>query len=432
MGFKDNFLWGTSTSATQIEGAYLQDGKSLSVWDALSYDGRIKNNETTCVACDHYNRYKEDIALMRKIGVNSYRFSINWARVVVDAKGTINEKGLAFYNDLVDELLKADIQPMVTLYHWDLPMWMHDRGGWKNPEVVDYFLYYVDVVVKALSDRVKYWITFNEPQCFVEYGYGWGVHAPFEKNPRAEVDKISRNVMLAHGRAVSLMREAAKQPLQISFSPANYTTCPKDESLEELERAKKITFDGTNVDSVSYWSDPIVLGKRAMGQEFLSDEDLKVIAQPLDFYSYNIYHAIQDKENPRFYVGMPKTANVGWPITPECLYWAAKYYAERYQLPIIVTENGMANIDYVMSDGCVHDPQRSDFIKTYLQALKKASDEVDVVGYYYWSFIDNFEWAQGYDARFGLVYVDYSTQKRTIKDSAYVYRDIIQSNGENI
>ncbi len=431
MGFKKGFFWGTATAASQIEGAYLQDGKSLSIWDGLPFDGRVKNNENANVACDHYNRYREDIELMKEIGVNSYRFSINWARIISDSQGTINQKGLEFYENLVDGLLKADIEPMITLYHWDLPMWAHNRGGWKNPEIIECFLHYVQVVVSALSDRVRYWITFNEPQCFVEYGYGWGAHAPFEKNSRTEVDKIARNVMLAHGKAVSLMRKIGKQPLKITFSPANYTTCPRYDSKEEIERAKEKTFNDLNVDSVAYWSDPIVLGKRSIGQDFLSDEDLKIICQPLDFYSYNIYHSTRDNENERFFVGMPKTA-LGWPITPECLYWSAKYYYERYHLPIMVSENGMANIDFVMSDGHVHDPQRIDFIKTYLQALKKAREEVEIIGYQYWTLMDNFEWAQGYDARFGLIYVDYRTGKRTLKDSAYYYRDVIKSNGENL
>lgn len=431
MSFRKDFLWGTATAASQIEGGVLQDGKSPSIWDTLPYDGRIKNDEKGDVACDHYNRYKEDISLMKEIGVNSYRFSINWSRIIKDAKGTVNEKGLTFYSNLVDELLIAGIEPLVTLYHWDLPMWAHERGGWKNSEVIAQFLYYVEVVVKALSDRVKYWITFNEPQCFVEYGYGWGAHAPFEKNARSEVDKISRNVMLAHGQAVRLMREVGKQTLKISFAPANYTTCPRDETQEEIKRAKEATFNDSNVDSVAYWSDPIVLGKRSIGQNFLSDDDLKMICQPLDFYAYNIYHSTRDNENERFFTGMPKT-QLGWPITPECLYWSAKYYSERYKLPIMITENGMANIDFVMSDGKVHDPQRIEFIKSYLQALKKATDEVEILGYQYWTLIDNFEWAQGYDARFGLIYVDYRTQRRTLKDSAYFYRDIIQSNGDNL
>ena len=431
MAFQKDFLWGVSGAAAQQDGAYLQDGKGLDIWNPPFTDGRIRNNGENTVACDHYHRWKEDLKLLKEIGVNTYRFSISLARIYPTDEYTVNEEGVKFYKELVAELKKLNIEPLVTLYHWDMPLWLFKRGGWKTSLAVEWFERYVKTIVDALSDTVKYWITFNEPQCFIAMGYGTGEHSPFEKVEKSELHNISRNVMLAHGKAVKTIRSNAKITPKISFAPT-YGELKMPNTPDEEQCAYEYSFDIKNGEAfnAAWWSDPIILGKAPIGCDWLSDEDLKEICQPLDFYAYNIY-------NSRYYgkkefSGAPRTA-MGWTITPECIYWSAKFLYKRYGLPIMISENGMANIDFVYEDGKVHDPQRSEYLRTYLKQLKKANDEgVPVIGYSMWSFLDNFEWAEGYYPRFGLVYVDYATQKRIVKDSAYYYREIIENNGENL
>ena len=429
MAFSKDFLWCVGGAAAQQDGGYLDDGKGLNIWDALS-DGHIANGDTCHVACDHYHRWKEDLQLLKEIGVNSYRFSISGARIYPTDEFNVNEQSVKFYIDLVNELKRLGIEPICTLYHWDMPLWVHRRGGWKNSASVEWFERYTKTVVDALSDKVRYWITFNEPQCFVNLGYKTGAHAPFEQNCESEIKNISRNVMLAHGRAAKVIRERAKTTPKIGFAPTpGGMVIPS--SLRSEEQAYNDSFDVSGgAWSATWWSDPIVLGKKWTGCDWLSEEDLKVIHQPLDYYSYNIYNADNPQELES--VGAPRTA-MGWAITPECMYWSAKFFYKRYGLPILITENGMANIDFVHDDDKVHDPQRCEYLRRYIRNLKRANDEgIPVIGYSCWSFLDNFEWAEGYGKRFGLVYVDYVTQKRTLKDSAFIYRDIIKSNGNNL
>lgn len=436
MVFPTDFLWGGATAAHQIEGAAFEDGKTAGIWDALC-EGHVAHGENGNVACDHYHRYKEDVAVMKEMGLKAYRLSISWPRVIPEP-GVVNEKGLQFYIDLVDELVRAGIEPIVTLFHWNLPMWMYNKGGWENPEIADYFADYVKVIVNTLSGKVCWWITLNEPQCFVGVGYHSGGHAPFRKET-VQIPFVVRNVMLAHGRAVQVIREFAKLEPKIGFAPTGPVHTPLSNSEEDIEKAQKASFDEFGgIRSNSWWADPIVLGivpeplKKAISQE-----DIKTICQPLDFYAYNVYHSENHAEkpgevNPLVRPGMPRTA-LNWPITPEVMYWASKFHYERYHLPILVSENGMANVDFVMLDGKVHDPQRIDYIHRHLKCLKQAiADGVPVLGYLYWSVMDNFEWAVGYDARFGLIYVDYQTQERFWKDSAYDYREIIRTNGVNL
>ena len=429
MAFSKNFIWCAGGAAAQQDGGYLDGGKGLNIWDALSA-GHVKNNETCHIACDHFHRWKDDLKLLKEIGVNTYRFSVSLARLFPSDEFTVNEEGVRFYRDLVDELTKLGIEPMCTLYHWDMPLWLHNKGGWKNGLAVEWFERYTRVVVEAISDKVKYWITFNEPQCFVGLGYGTGEHAPFEKVGDGQLKLISRNVMLAHGRAVKVIRERAKRVPEVSFAPTAGLTIPTESKSEQeaYERTFDINYGG--VFSPAWWSDPIVLGKAPEGCDWLSKDDLKEICQPLDFYAFNIYNAGNSREFSLEYAGIPRT-DMGWTITPECMYYAAKFFYKRYGLPVMVTENGMANIDFVYEDGKVHDPQRSEYLKKHIKQLERASDEgVPVIGYSCWSFLDNFEWAEGYSKRFGLVYVDYRTQKRILKDSAFTYREIIRANGE--
>lgn len=450
MTFSKDFLWGAASAAHQVEGAYLEDGKGLGIWDYFANEeaGHIAHNETGNIACDHYRRYKEDIAMMKEIGLKSYRFSISWPRILPDGTGKINEKGIQFYSDLADELLAAGIEPLVTLYHWNLPYALYKQGGWKNPLMPEWFEAYVKVVVEALSDRVKYWLTINEPQMFIGLSCKVGQQAPFEFASDEELITMTKHVLLAHGKAVSVIRKYGKQPAQIGLAPTGNVFRPKNESQEAVEEAKRKSF---TVDKDNYvfgnvwWADPIFLGKFAdsavavfgpMLPEF-SKEEWELISQPLDFYGFNAYqctitYPVTADYDEYGYQGGPVTP-VGWNLVPDTLYWSCRFLYERYGKPMLITENGMTGMDWVQLDGKVHDTNRIDFMHRYLLWLKKAVQEgIPVIGYQYWSIMDNFEWALGYDMRFGLIYVDYRTQERTIKDSGYWYRDMIATNGENL
>lgn len=436
MGFSKDFLWGAATAAYQVEGACSDDGKGPGIWDVLS-EGHIVHGDNGNVSADHYHRYKEDIVLMKEIGLKSYRFSISWPRVI-PKEGTVNEKGLAFYSDLVDELLAAGIEPIVTLFHWNLPMWVHEKGGWIWDGISDVFADYTKIVVDALSNRVQYWMTINEPQCFVGAGYLGGMHAPFMQ-AIDKVPELTRNAFRAHGKAVSAIRANAKKAPLIGFAPTGSYFTPDDESHEAIEAARRQTYEETMPFGCAWWMDPVLLGTIPLGlKDILTEEDMKIIYQPLDFCGFNLYNSNNYNDprdggkNPKIYSGMPRTA-MGWPITPEALYWIPRFHYERYHLPILITENGMANIDFVMSDGKVHDPQRIDYMRRYIKEVKRAIDDgTPIIGYQYWSLMDNLEWVDGYDKRFGLIYVDYQTLERTLKDSARFYAEIIRTNGENL
>lgn len=430
MAFKKDFIWSVCGAAAQQDGGYLEGGKGLNIWDALT-DGHVKDNENCHIACDHYHTWKEDLQLLKELGVNSYRFSISLARIYPKDEYTVNEEGVKFYKDLVSELRKLNIEPLCTLYHWDMPLWLHHKGGFKSEIAVEWFERYTKTMVEALSDKVKYWLTFNEPQIFIGHGYKIGEHAPFERVSEKEIQNMSRNVMFAHGRAVKVIRKYAKVKPQIGFASTCDILLPVD---GDEEKAYNASFDiaRNGVYNPAWWCDPMLSGKAPKGCDWLTEEDLKQIYQPLDFCAYNIYRADIAEGFDYRYKGMPLTA-IGWTVTPDCMYYSAKYMYKRYGLPIMITENGTANMDFVYTDGKVHDPQRSEYLRTHLRQLKRANDEgVPVIGYACWSFTDNFEWAEGYLMRFGLVYVDYKTQKRTLKDSAYKYREIIKSNGENL
>ena len=450
MSFREGFLWGASSASYQIEGAWKEDGKGANIWDILSKkSGIMAHGENGDVASDHYHRMKEDVALMKEIGLNSYRFSISWSRVLPEGTGRVSEQGLQFYSDLVDELLEAGITPLITLYHWDLPYALYEKGGWKNPEIENWFAEYTEVVVKRLSDRVKYWITINEPQMFVGLGYFVGAHAPFEKNDPETLIEISANVLRAHGKVVKTIRENAVLPPLIGLAPTGDVYLPMGAGEKEIEAARKKSFSfdkyGFTMQN-AWWADPIFLGRfpeeayqyYPEAMQKITDTDLELIHQPLDFYGFNVYKGTTSYNVPADaydeygYQGNPKTCT-GWDVTPEVLYWSPKFLHERYGKPILITENGMAGMDWVSLDGRVHDMQRQDFMHRYLLQLKKAAEEgIPVLGYMHWSIMDNLEWNRGYDMRFGLIYIDYRTLKRTIKDSAYWYRDVIATNGAKL
>jgi len=454
MGFKNGFVWGTATAAYQVEGAAYEDGKGLNVWDIFcKEEGHIFEGHTGDVACDEYHRYKEDVMLMKQMGIQAYRFSVSWARVMPDGTGAVNEKGLAYYDRLVDELLANGIEPYMTLYHWDLPYELHRRGGWMNPDAPEWFYQYAKVIGARFSDRVTHFFTINEPQCIVGLGYQTGIHAPGLKVGPYDYFRIWHNVLRAHGRAVQALRETAVQPVKIGMAPCGAMCYPASDSPEDIEAARKRMFSvpGNTLDDctwdVAFWCDPVFFGKypddimEKFGKyipEF-TEEDRRLITQPLDFYGQNLYNGMMIRDdgngNPERvtrYPGFPKTA-IQWPVTPESLYWAPKFLYERYKLPVLITENGMSAHDVVSLDGKVHDSNRIDFIHRYLRELRRAADDgVDIDGYFIWSVLDNFEWYRGYSERFGLVYVDYLTQKRIIKDSGWDYKEIIQSNGEHL
>lgn len=454
MAFPKNFLWGAATAAYQIEGAWNEDGKGLSVWDIFcTKDGAINEGHNGETACDHYHRYKEDIAIMSKMGLKAYRFSVSWPRIIPNGIGEINQKGIDFYNKLIDELVKKDIEPVMTMYHWDLPAELHYKGGWLNPEITDWFAEYARVIAENFSDRVKKIITINEPYCIIGNGYVGGEHAPGMKLSPMEYIKASHNLNMAHGKAVKAIRRYGSKDVQIGISPNFLNLYPYDENKQldvNMTRERMFSVEADNpkqlIAKANWWLEPIIRGKYPDGVEMYNDimpenysEEAREIGGTLDFICFNLYsgNAVTTDENGnQSYVGhkpgYPKNS-MKWTIDPDSLKWTAKFLYERYNMPIYVSENGMACHDAVSLDGKVHDPNRIDYINRYLLKLKEAINEgADVRGYFYWSFMDNFEWAYGYDERFGLVYVDYQTQERIIKDSGYWYAGVIESNGEKL
>ncbi len=435
MSFPNDFLWGAASAAPQIEGAWNVDGKAPSIWDVASAR-KIKRGENTHTACDHYHRYQEDVTLMRELGLKSYRFSVSWPRVMPEP-GKVNEKGLRFYVDLVNELAANGIEPICTLYHWDLPLWMHKKGGWVSSKVVDHFAEYTKIVVDALSNKMRHWITLNEPSCFMGMGYVAGGHAPFQTVTAVCTLSLTDHILQAHSRAVEIIRTNAKLPPIIGVAFASDAYIPDNESAEAIKTAYEVTFSMNKAMFANgWWADPMLL-RTAQGMEgkLLSRKTIENCPK-LDFVGLNVYQpsnyncggVYQKQAVP----GMPRNT-IGFVVEPEVMYWVTRFFHERYRLPIMITENGMANNDFLMADGKVHDPQRIDFTGGYLRSLKRAVEEgISVLGYQHWSLIDNFEWAEGYDPRFGLIHVDYATQKRTIKDSGFWYRDVITSNGENL
>ena len=430
--FPENFLWGAAAASAQIEGGWKEDGRTPSIWD-MAPQGKIKNGDTCHTACDHYHRYKEDVALMKEMGLKSYRFSVSWSRVIPE-KGKVNPEGLQFYVNLVKELKAANIEPLCTLYHWDMPMWVYEEGGWEKDAIIKNYCDFVKVMVEALSEDVTYWMTFNEPQCFIMMGYIMGTHAPF-KRKFLTFRGIVRRMLLAHGEGVKVIRKYAKTPAKIGIAMAATTYIPDGDTPEDLEKARYYSFEhAVGSGSNSLWMDPIALGKAAgLVKNRLSKQDLQIISQPIDFIGLNVYqpsnHMLPGNKVPE---DAKKTA-LGWLVDGRCLYWTIRHYYERYHLPVMVTENGMADHTPVAPDGAVHDADRCDFLREFLGNVKQAVAEgIPVLGYQHWSVMDNFEWCEGYEPRFGLIHVDYATQKRTIKESGYAYARIIRENGENL
>lgn len=449
---KADFLWGAATAAYQIEGAAAAAGKGQSVWDMFCRKpGATFRGHTGGVACDHYHRFREDVAIMKEIGLKAYRFSVAWTRVLPEGVGRINEKGIAFYDQLIDALLEAGVEPCLTVFHWDYPLALYRRGGWMNRRSVDWFAEYAGLLAARFGDRVKWWITQNEPQCFVGIGHLSGFQAPGDHLELGQVLCCVHHSLLAHGAAVQAIRAGANRPVKVGFSPTFGVRVPASESVEDIDAARKAYFSVSagNVWSLALWTDPVYLGcypeqaREVFGKLLpeVSQEEMDLIRQPLDFFGCNIYTGDKTSAAPDGGVvshekepGNPCGTLPWLELGEEALYWAARFHAERYgALPFMVTENGFCGTDWVALDGGVHDPQRIDFVARYLRGLRRADAEgINIGGYFYWSLMDNFEWAEGYRPRFGLVHVDYQTQQRRIKDSGRWYHEVIATNGENL
>jgi beta-glucosidase len=441
--FPQGFLWGSATASYQVEGAVKEDGRGVTIWDTFSHTpGKTVGNATGDIAADHYHRYKEDVGLMKSLGVKTYRFSIAWSRVFPEGAGNPNPKGLDFYNRLVDELLANDIQPFSTLYHWDLPQTLQDKyGGWESRETSKAFAEYAGYTAEKLSDRVKHFFTINEFGAFVELGYRTGIHAPGLKLPPARFNQTRHHAVLGHGLAVRAMRAKAKPGTRIGLAE-NMTICvPVIETSEHIEAATRATRELNakymTVIQEGKYTDAYLAAAKADAPKFTS-EDLKAISSPLDFVGINIYmpqYVRADGSSLGFAViprpaSFPHMASSWLFVGPEALYWGPRHVNKIWGAKeIYITENGCSSSDVPAADGTVYDTDRVMYLRNYLMHLQRATSEgIPVKGYFLWSLMDNFEWGDGYTNRFGLHYVDYKTQKRTPKLSAAFYKEVIARN----
>lgn len=458
LSFPPSFIWGSATAAAQVEGAGHEDGKRDSIWDAFArVPGAVARGDDLETAVDHYHRYQEDVAIMSRLGLDSYRFSTSWARVLPD-DGPVNQKGLDFYSRLVDELLEHGILPWLTLYHWDLPQAVEETGGWANRATAERFVRYAEVMYEALGDRVTHWTTFNEPFCSSLLGYASGVHAPGRQEPDAAIAAIHHQ-HLAHGLAVRRLRELGAESIGITLNLSN--AIPRDpEDPVDVEAARRFDVLQNRV-----FLEPIMTGAYAEDtledltpfglRERIKPGDMEIIGTPIDFLGVNHYHDDQISGHPddgadghgggtdrpvaspwvgSEYLsfpsrGLPRTA-MDWEVNPSGLRMLLTRLGREYPTlpPLYVTENGAAYDDVVSPDGAVHDPERTAYIRDHIQAVSDAiADGADVRGYFVWSLLDNFEWSWGYGKRFGIVRVDYDTLERTIKDSGLEYARITEA-----
>ncbi|GAB4516643.1 MAG: GH1 family beta-glucosidase [Anaerolineae bacterium] len=446
--FPQDFLWGAATASYQIEGAVDQDGRAPSIWDTFSATpGKVKNGDTGAVACDHYHRYPDDIQLMKRIGLQAYRFSIAWPRIIPQGTGAVNAAGLDFYDKLVDELLANGIQPWGTLFHWDLPQALEDAGGWPARATAEAFVPYVDAVTKRLGDRVKHWMTLNEPWVFTFLGYGVGEHAP-GRTDFADYLRATHHALLAHGWAMPVIRaNSPDAQVGIVFNPS--WNDPATPSPEDVAAAKRMS--GFRND---WFIDPVYRGTypdfmvalyREMGMAEdtlpIQEGDMAIIQAPVDFMGINFYNRnviahdpdSQDAFQARTLHPDGEYTEMDWEVSPEGLYNVLTYMHQHYAPgAIYVTENGAAFHDTVEA-GAVNDARRLAFYRSYLAACHRAIQEgVPLKGYFAWSLLDNFEWAEGYTKRFGITYVDYDTQERILKSSGEWYSTVIQDNGFSV
>ena len=443
--FPKDFRWGVACASYQCEGAWNEDGKGPNIWDDYCHDityNYVKNRDNGDVACDSYHRYREDVALMKAHNVKVYRFSISWARVIPDGEGEVNEKGLQFYDNLVDELLANGIEPWITLYHWDLPSALQNKGGWLNRDLVEIFARYARIIAERFKGRVHYYMTLNEPQCIAQCGYQSGVHAPGLKLGEEKIALIYHNLCLAHSAAQRAIKAVCGDDVKVGAVPCGTLAYPEKDTPEGREAAYHASFDlriGWNfnifLDSLILhcYDDSATEGYKRFAAT-IDPADWDLMETP-DFLGLNIYQGFMVNEKGeavKRYPGFPLTA-CKWGITPEVMHYGPQHIYRRYGLPMYITENGLSCNDVIYLDGKVHDVKRIDFLNRYLLELSKAVQEgTPVLGYLQWSFLDNFEWGEGYDERFGLIYVDYRTCERIPKDSAAWYAKVIETNGDSL
>jgi len=438
--FPKGFLWGTATASYQIEGGAYEDGKGESIWDRFSHTpGTIFQNQNGDIACDHYHLWEEDIKIMEFIGLNAYRFSIAWTRIFPEGKGNINQKGVTYYERLIDTLLSKNITPVITIYHWDLPQALEDKGGWLSQDTSKYYAEYSNFLFKKFGDRVPLWITLNEPWVSAFLGYGYGIHAPGKKDMKGAFIS-AHNLLLAHGLAVNAYRDGnykGKIGITLNLSPI-YSVDEREENI----KAKVIQDAFVN----RLFLDPLFLGKypdeiipiliKNRWNFNYNIEDLKIISIPIDFLGVNYYSRIIvkfSKDEPFFNIEWVKGSNevtdMNWEIYPKGLYDLLIRLHKDYRKTIYITENGCAFND-IPENGKIKDEKRINYLREHIKmAYYAIRDGVDLKGYFIWTLMDNFEWAFGFSKRFGIVYTDYSNQKRILKDSAYFYKDVISNNG---
>ncbi|MDR1747699.1 MAG: beta-glucosidase [Spirochaetaceae bacterium] len=458
MSFPKDFVWGVASAAYQIEGGVREGGRSPSIWDTFSHTpGRTFNGHTGDVACDHYHRYAEDIALIAAAGIRNYRFSVSWPRILPEGRGpgsggAVNPEGLGFYDRIVDLCLEKGITPYLTLYHWDLPQVLEDDGGWLNRKTAFAFAELAKVVAEHFKGRIGVYFTLNEPQCSAGLGYASGIHAPGKTLPPEQQFTVMHTLLLAHGLAAKEIRRADNSA-KVGLASTGRLCYPEPDTPANRAAAAEAAFPtgalieagewflhhwvldavvfGRYPDTEGSWLDPLV--------KAVPPEDWAVINEKPDIIGLNIYNggAVYRGSDgaPQFvpkYEGYPRTA-LKWPVTPEVMRFGVNSIWERYGLPIYITENGQSCNDRIFLDGKIHDPDRIDFLHRYLSELKKAvADGSDVRGYFHWCFTDNYEWHSGYDDRFGLVYIDYPTLRRIPKDSYYWYSGVAAENGGGI
>jgi beta-glucosidase len=435
--FPKNFAWGVSTAAPQIEGAAFEDGKGESIWDRLA---QVRQIDTPMVACDHYHRYREDVALLKVLGISNYRLSVAWPRIFPQGDGALNPRGLEFYDRLIDALLENGITPWVTLYHWDLPQALEDRGGWRVRATPEAFGRYAQVVVGRLGDRVKNWMSVNEILRFVPVGYAYGHDAPGAKEPPSVINQIYHHTLLAHGYAVEAVRQFGGRRARIGLAHNPPTPVPVTETAGDIEAARveylRLTEQLMGPMYRGVYPESFL---RTAGADAPKVEagDLDVIAQRTDFLGLNVYFGEFVRRGPdgrAEWLALPSQypkADISWlNIMPQAIYWAVRHAHEAYGVETFyITENGVPYMDRVLPNGEIHDLGRREYLRNHLIALHRAIDEgFDVRGYFVWSLLDNYEWTEGYSKRFGIVHVDYKTLQRTPKLSGDWYSKVIESN----
>ena len=450
--FPENFMWGSATASYQIEGAWDQDGKGESIWDRFSYNpGKILNNDTGDVAIDHYNRYREDVALMQEMGLQAYRFSIAWPRILPEGRGRINQAGIDFYSRLVDSLLEAKITPFATLYHWDLPQVLYEAGGWPARSTAEAFVEYTDIITGVLGDRIKHWMTHNEPSVVANMGYWYGKHAPGIQGDIVSTLRSAHHLMLSHGWAVPVIRQNSPGCEVGIVINANHTPST---SASVADRQARLEQDAIWVrvylEALAGRHYPAELthfisehGLLSEGSPYIQSGDMEVIATPIDFIGLNFYRRtvirntdVPEEQNlPQTLFPTPENdenyTEMGWEVHPEGLLRVLGRLHFEYQIPkIYITENGASYSDAPGDDGRIRDARRERYLRDHLRVAHKAIEfGIPLAGYFVWSLFDNFEWAFGYSQRFGIVWVDYETQQRIMKDSALWYQKVIKANG---